>query len=511
MTASSSRRRRRRDQKQREIERAADAARRDGIEKRVVELPDEIRAEIHRRLPFLKRLIIAFVCGETGRMLRPEAPCLILPGVATIKEEKKNKATAGRYVPEPEPEEEEETPPPVATGAEKSVVVSMADGESEEKTRFRSETCARTSGLKLLDRVIIGSSGGWLVTADERGILRMANPANGAQAALPAISTIPFVTSTGRGSWFVLDVAPFVNVRFGSAGVPPEDKDWGPMPPRTYTLTAAQVRSKFYRKVVLSSIPRPGSYTAMLIPDRHIGAPAFATAGDSAWRMAPSAAGVEDAIYHDGRFISISYAGDVEAWRRDDATGEFASEAVAPRLAFVDDGKQRRLRRKYLAVSPEGRLMAVLKYSKEVEQQDEEYRYRRIKVARVVFEVRVLDAAAGRWEAAVDIGDAALFVGVNGTVCVSASQYPRVDDHPGVVAGCVYYTDDEVGEACLRQAQGINNVQHRYGFDEVDESELRAIGVYSLKAGMVTERIAEKSDKKQPRWPPAAWFTPSFL
>ncbi|CAN6242500.1 unnamed protein product [Urochloa humidicola] len=471
MTASSSRRRRRRDQKQREIDHAADAARRDGIEKRVVDLPDDIRAEIHRRLPFLKRLIMAFVCGETGRMLRPEAPCLILPGVATIKEEKKKKKASAGYVPEPEPEEETAAPP-VTGGAEKSVVVSMADGESDgesekpekKKTKFRSEACARTSRLALLDRVIVGSSGGWLVTADERGILRMANPANGAQAALPAISTIPFVTSTGGGSWFVLDVEPFVKVRFGGAGVPPDDKDWGQLPPRTYTLTAAQMRQKFYRKVVLSSTPRPGSYAAMLIPDRHIGAPAFATAGESAWQMAPSTAGVEDAIYNDGRFLSVSYAGDVEAWRRDDATGEFVSEAVAPRLAF-GDGKS--LRRKYLAVSPEGQLMAVLKYSKEVEQQNEGYVHRRIKLARVLFEVQVLDAVAGRWEAVADIGVA----------------MRRVSTTWG----------------------------HRYGYDETDESELRATGVYSLKEGMVTERIAEKSDKKQPRWPPAAWVTPSFL
>ncbi|CAL5018355.1 unnamed protein product [Urochloa decumbens] len=466
MTGSS---RRRRDQRQRH--RAAEVARRDAVVKAVVErLPAELHADIHGRLPFLRRLAFASVCTATGHMLRPEAPWLLLPGAAT-KEKKKDS--------------DEEEPMP-----EKSTVLSMAEG--------RSEASLRTSGLALADRVIIGSTDGWLVTADERGAVRMANPATFAQAPLPAITTIPFLSSTGGGGWFVLDVEPFVRVRFGGAPPPVDDKDWGASLPRTYTLTAVQMRQKFYRKVVLSSTPSPRSYAAMLIPDRYIGAPAFTTTENGkGWRrMAPSVAGVEDAIHHDGRFVSVSYAGDVEAWRLDAATGEYASQTVAPRLAF-GDGKHPR--RKYLAASPEGRLMAVLKHA-EVEQNEQVYR--RSKVTRVMFEVRVLNAAAGQWKAVADIGDATLFVGVNGTVCVQATEYP------GVEAGCVYFTDDEVGEACQRRAQGVTTV--RYGYDEADETELQATGVYSLKAGKVTERIAEKSDK-QPRWPPAAWFTPSFL
>ncbi|CAL5035692.1 unnamed protein product [Urochloa decumbens] len=527
MTSSSRlRRRRRRGQRNRQIDRAAAAVRAEGIEKGVVELlPAGVHAEIYRRLPFLHRMAFASLCTVTGHMLRPEAPWLILPGEApAAKEEKKTTASYYEEYSDQEPEEykpmrepEEEDPDALVTGEEeKSTVLSMADRGS--KAGY--EASVRTSGLALLDRVIIGSTGGWLVTADEKGTLRMANPATGAQAALPAITTIPFLHSTGGGSWFVLDVEPFVRVRFGGALPPANDKDWGPFPPRTYTLTAAQMRLKFYRKVVLSSSPRPGSYAAMLIPERHIGAPAFATSEDGAWRMAPSHAGIEDAIHHGGRFISVSYNGDIEAWRRDAATGEYSSEAVAPRLAF-GDGKHPR--RKYLAASPDGRLMAVLKHTKEVELQ--EHGYGRNKVTRVVFEVRVLDAAAGRWVGADDIGDAALFVGINGTVCVKASEHQGVEEDDtrragehqgveeddmrrGVQAGCVYFTDDEVGEACLRRSQGVTTV--RYGYNEPDETELQATGVYSLREGEVTERIAEKSDK-QLRWPPPAWFTPSFL
>ena len=97
------------------------------------------------------------------------------------------------------------------------------------------------------------------------------------------------------------------------------------------------------------------------------------------------------------------------------------------------------------------------------------------------------------------MGGAALFVGVNSTVCVSARE------HRGIAAGSIYFTDDEVGDACLRQAHGAN-YQSR---GARDDTELRETGVYSLKAGKVVNRIPEQG--KHRRWSPQAWFSPSFL
>ncbi|KAF8762567.1 hypothetical protein HU200_009342 [Digitaria exilis] len=470
--------RRRRDQRHRQRHRAAEAARLHGLVKAVVErLPPDLHVQIHRRLDFLHRLAFASICtASSGHVLRQEAPWLILP--CTGQEE----------------EEEEAKKQQVET----SKVVSMADG--------RSAAFVRTA---MRGHVIIGSSDGWLVTADDRAVLRMANPATGAQAALPTIYTIPFLYSLCAGQWFCLDLGPFVQIRFG--GPPPEeDKDWGPHPPRSSTLTAPEMRERFYRKVVLSSSPRPGSYEAMLLTHKHIGAPAFATSSDPNWRMARSPGGVEDAIHHRGRFYSVTYAGDVEAWQRDAGSGEFTSRVVAPRLdchheassvAEGSDRNKQQLRRKYLAVSTDGQqLMAVLKHS-EVVQAPGQYAYGRDKPkARVFFKVMVLAEAqvvgnaAARWEKAADIGESALFVGVNGTVCVSTRE------HQGrIAAGCVYFTDDEVG------------VSNRYGYDVPDDTELREAGVYNLRTGKV-ERIVEPDERRgEPHWPPPAWFTPSFL
>ncbi|KAL6841085.1 hypothetical protein ACP4OV_029054 [Aristida adscensionis] len=206
-------------------------------------LPLELLIDIHAQLPFLTRLAFASVYGAPARLLlKPEAPWLVLRG---------------------------------GGGAERATLFSLADGTA---------AAVRTADPAMRGHAVVGSSGGWLVTAAATGALRMANPVTAAQADLPAV-----------------DVEAFVQVRFGGGGSPaPDGKDW------------------LYRKVVLAASPCPGSYAAaMLVFQRPFAAPAFATAEDATWTPAPSYnddGGVEDAIHHDGRFYSIGYSGVVEAW-----------------------------------------------------------------------------------------------------------------------------------------------------------------------------------------------------
>ncbi|CAL5035699.1 unnamed protein product [Urochloa decumbens] len=219
-------------------------------------------------------------------------------------------------------------------------------------------------------------------------------------------------------------------------------------------------------------------YAAMLILARTFGSPAFATSSDPAWRLAaPSRDGVEDAIHHRGQFYSISRSGAVEAWARDGDTGEFTSTTLA--AGVEEDGGGGKLLRRYLAVAPDGRLMAVAKHSKEVR-------------TRVFFTVMVLDEARRRWEEAAGIGGSALFVGVNASVCV-----PVALEYRGIRPNCIYFTDHQVVEAYLC------NEHYRE-----ENNELREVGVYSLKHRKVDEIVGLG---KHQRWPPPAWFTPSFL
>lgn len=71
----------------------------------------------------------------------------------------------------------------------------------------------------------------------------------------------------------------------------------------------------------------------------------------------------------------------------------------------------------------------------------------------------------------------------------------------------IYFTDDEVGDNCLHQAQGANYQGYYRG--ERDDTELRETSVYCLKRGKVIKRIPQKGE--HPCWPLAAWFTPCFL
>lgn len=125
-----------------------------------------------------------------------------------------------------------------------------------------------------------------------------------------------------NGFAYNLEIVRFMQVRFGGLEAPPRRwgprwEHFGPGSSSSFTLAAAQMREFFYRKVVLSASPQRGCYAAMLILQRDFGAPAFATAEDPVWRLAPAPDGVEDAIHDDGQFYSVTYSGVVQAWKRD--------------------------------------------------------------------------------------------------------------------------------------------------------------------------------------------------
>ncbi|KAM0839733.1 hypothetical protein ACQ4PT_060120 [Festuca glaucescens] len=225
--------------------------RRDQTKPAVDGLAPDMLANIHGRLTLLDRLALAAVFRGA---FKPEAPCLFLPGG---------------------------TP-------ETATLYSLADS---------GPAVVRATGL---DHVVLGSSdgGGWLVTADDRARMHLVNPVTGERHALPDITTIPRLFTHGGGASFTLHLEHF-------ACGPPYCYGYGDRrPPGGLTMQAELMREIFYRKVVLSdSSPRP---TAMLITGSKFGVTAFATGGGT-WRLAaPSSSGIEDAIYYNGQFYSIT-------------------------------------------------------------------------------------------------------------------------------------------------------------------------------------------------------------
>lgn len=202
---------------------------------------------------------------------------------------------------------------------------------------------------------------------------------------------------------------------------------------------------------------------------------------DPAWRLAtPSRAldDVEDAQHHEGRFYSITCSGAVEVWDRHAKTDEFVSVPVEPRLS---GGEGVHLSCKCIAVAPDGRLLAVLKYSKEDEEHDG-YQYQTDKIMQVSFKVQVVDVAHERWEETKDIGDLALFISVNTSLCMPARERLRIR------ADCVYYTEGELRQTSERLNVERYEASYRSSIIDGCNDELRDLGVYVLKDSTV-ERV----------------------
>jgi hypothetical protein len=255
----------------------------------------------------------------------------------------------------------------------------------------------------------------------------------------------------------------------------------------------------------------------MLILNRDFGAPAFATADDGAvWRLALSPDGVEDAIHHDGRFHSVSYSGVVEVWDRDVESGAYTGTTIAPRLATVgiEEDEGRSSPRKYLAAAPGGRLMVVVKHAQAVTKDKRYSVYNPRKSWTWAFKVHVLDDD-GQWKETRDIGDTALFVGLNNSLCVPTVGRTNVE------AGCVYYANDDLWLAAAHTRD--KNMDHSDDDDDERDghvidppgmfnlTEIQAVGVYNLKDGTVKK--VEGLNRQQYRsftYTPPVWIMPSI-
>ncbi|TVU07062.1 hypothetical protein EJB05_47102, partial [Eragrostis curvula] len=422
-------------------------------------LPQDLLAKIHGHLTILDGLAFAVVCKSAGHPMNLDmastTPWIVFPGETE----------------------------------EKATFFSLADSRAAS---------ARTSAIGMRGHVVVGSSFGWLATADEFGCLQVINPVTGERSRLPDITAIPFVdyslAYSKRGGHYCLNMELFQRIRYG--GLPmPVDNHYGTMLPRTSTLTCDQMRHWFYRKVILSASPRPDSYAPMLTLHQNFGLPAFAITEHPTWKVAPSVGGIEDAIHHDGRFYSISNSGAVEAWERDSATGEYASKIVAVARVNMFVNKEFKLVRKYIAAMPDGRLVVLLKYTWE-----EIMWYNVPRKWSCVFKVQVLDAARRRLEETRDIGDAALFVGMSSSLCLSTAAA-----HPGIKPGCVYFADDRLEQAAEPWEREANKYGPRSREDENKIPE--QTGVHNLKDGTV-ELVQGLA--LQPWSSPPVWFTPTF-
>ncbi|KAF8732927.1 hypothetical protein HU200_015277 [Digitaria exilis] len=125
-------------------------------------------------------------------------------------------------------------------------------------------------------RYLIGSSLGWLITADERSEMHLVNPVTSEQISLPSVTTIEQVTP-------IFDAAGVIcKYRFSR-----------------HTARSVTALSSTYAKAFLFYDASARSYIVVLIHNPG-GQLSFARLGDEKWTWLPPHANFDDGIYKDG-------------------------------------------------------------------------------------------------------------------------------------------------------------------------------------------------------------------
>ncbi|CAO2206205.1 unnamed protein product [Urochloa humidicola] len=149
-------------------------------------------------------------------------------------------------------------------------------------------------------RILIGSSNGWLITADQRLELLLVNPITGEQIGLPSVVTIEHVKPIFDGSGAIqkFELSYYTGEKVYRE---PEihDRD--------------DLREEFYFKAFLFPDPSTGSYIVVLIHHPYYQL-SFARAGDNKWTWLPPNAGYRDCMYMDGLLYALTNLGEIDAF-----------------------------------------------------------------------------------------------------------------------------------------------------------------------------------------------------
>ncbi|WOL13024.1 F-box protein SKIP23-like [Canna indica] len=403
------------------------------------DLPVELLGSIIERLPFVDRIRFSAVCSywhyaagvHLGCSPAPQSPWLMLP-----------------------------FNPLLTPSGSSAAFFSLADRKAYKFP---------LPDPPVSDRLVVGSSHGWLITADSSSELHLLNPVTGDQIRLPSVTTFPFVDAVYNTRGRVTSYS----LCFGD-DIPPE------------SFEPDRLRYFLYEKAVLSAAPTRsspssawGGFTVMLIHNP-LFALAFARSGDEAWALVdtPSLYWVDAIFSSSGQFLTLESMGRVEAWDLDGARP--ASALVAPSLGHFDCSK-------YLVELPQGQLLQVQRWKKPVRcKWEPRPLYVECVTTRVkVFRLKADDAKGSIWveNEGENLREFALFLGKNSSMCVSEKECAELR------GDCVYFTDDGSWsyEKCHEVIPDV-------GVFDMKEKSLKPCGGYDFR------RI----------WPPPVWIMPTL-
>ncbi|TVU04035.1 hypothetical protein EJB05_50400, partial [Eragrostis curvula] len=310
-------------------------------------------------------------------------------------------------------------------------------------------------------RFLIGSSNGWLITADERSELHLVNPITCEQIALPSVITIeqvkPIFDDSGTLHKYELSY-------YTGEDVYDEHER------EVHALS--DLRVYCYYKAFVFPDPSTGSHIVVLIhnPYRQL---SFSRPGHYKWTWLPPNAGYRDCVYMDGLLYALTSVGEIDAFN-------LAGPTVT-RKVIVDKMKNYVYESVYLVPAPWGDLLQVWRIVDNpnqvlvdddgsrivnVKQEDEDgdaleydsttpllYITRKITVYKVDMSAKVLVKIKS-------LPHHMLFLGHNQSLCLGAAE------HPQLKANHAYFTDDHeelvmVTQDHTRDIGVINLENHR--------------------------------------------------
>ncbi|KAF8776355.1 hypothetical protein HU200_003586 [Digitaria exilis] len=292
----------------------------------------------------------------------------------------------------------------------------------------------RTYKLTLPDppihrRYLIGSSLGWLITADERSEMHFVNPVTSEQIPLPSVTTIEQVTPIFDEAGVICKYHFSRHMAGGYVTGPP----W------TYHLS--KLRYHLFHKAFLFYDASARSYIVVLIHDP-VGQLSFARLGDEKWTWLPPHANFDDCIYKDGLLYAVTLLGQIIAF---DLSG-----AVVTTKIVMDRKDKYGNERVYIVQAPWGDLLLVRRpevWIKEAPAEQghsctdkETFENRTWKIA--VYKVCI---ASRKLEQINSLHDHVLFLGHNQSLCFNAEEYPQLKPNN------VYLTDDAKSASMKRK------------------------------------------------------------
>jgi hypothetical protein len=328
----------------------------------------------------------------------------------------------------------------------------------------------REPGLRLRSLSPIGSGHGWLVVADEISNLHLINPLTGCHAALPPITTFPSV----EGS--LDDQGNLIYTFSGKSHEP-------------YRLPAVESRD-MYERAVLSCSPSAGSACIVLLMHEPFGELSFARVGDQRWTQIPAddSTGIQpsDAVYStaDGLFYVVRSDGSMHTL---DLNGPNpVTTTIMPEAAMNSEWDYKYV---YVVQTPWGGLLQAWRFRDYFEHADDSnYIDPPVELNMTELQLYKVDVHGQMLVKVDSVGDHALFLGYNSSMCLP------INDFPGLKPDCAYVTDDS------------------YDYVNLCKFFKREIGMWSI-AKQTMHSLASTSPPRDPwlNWPAPIWIVPSLL